>query len=39
MYRVLFSKWLFNEPGFLLVNLSAAQIRANYVLRYDSFLL
>ena len=37
MYRLPFSKWLFNEPRFLLFNLRAAQLRACYVLKYDDF--
>ena len=37
MYRFPFSKWLFNEPRFLLFNLRAAQLRAYYVLKYDDF--
>jgi len=37
MYRFPFSKWLFNEPRFLLFNLSAVQVTAYYVLKYDNF--
>ena len=37
MYRFPFSKWLFNEPRFLLSNLHAAQLRTYYVLKYDDF--
>ena len=37
MYRFPFSKWFFNEPRFLLLNLRAAQLRACYVLKYDDF--
>ena len=37
MYKFPFSNWLFNEPRFLLFNLSAAQVRTYYVLKCDNF--